>query len=261
MRIIFVRHGEPDYRNDSLSEKGIADAKLTAKRIANWDVKQFYVSPLGRAKMTAEPTLSLMNREAVTLDWIREFSYPIINEITGKQGVCWDYKPSYWTNDSLMFSQDDWPDASVNATNPILREKGQEVITKLDELLAEYGYFRKDKYYINENREERYINSTVIEGNRHFANELPAEDAGDTIVLFCHFGVTCLMLSHLLNIPFELLLHGTIIPTCGITIVNSEEHWGKECSFRMQALGDVSHLINAGVSISSAGSFAPLFQF
>lgn len=261
MRIIFVRHGEPDYKNDSLSEKGMADAKLTAKRIQNWNVKQFYVSPLGRAQMTAEPTLTAMNADAITLDWIREFSYPIINPVNGEKSICWDYVPSHWTNDPLMFSLEDWPDATGNDSNPILRQKSKEVTDGLDKLLEEYGYYRKDKYYICKNREERYVKSTVIDMVRHYANELPPEDAGDTIVMFCHFGVTCLMLSHLLNIPFETLLHGTIIPTCGITIVNSEERWGKECSFRMQALGDVSHLINAGVSISCAGSFAPLFQF
>ena len=31
MRIIFVRHGEPDYTDDSLTEKGKKEAKLLAK--------------------------------------------------------------------------------------------------------------------------------------------------------------------------------------------------------------------------------------
>lgn len=260
MRLILVRHGEPDYSTDTLSEKGKADAILTAQRVKNWDVKQFYVSPLGRAKETIAPTLETTGREAITLDWAREFSYRTINPVNGKDGVCWDYVPSHWTNDSLMFDINNWPDASGNNSNPILREKAEEVITGLDKLLEEYGLFRKDNYYININRQERYVKSTVINMNRHYANELPPEDAGDTIVIFCHFGVTCLMLSHLLNIPFPVLTHGTIIPTCGITILNTEEHWGKESFFRIQALGDVSHLLNAGVPISSAGSFAPFFQ-
>lgn len=58
MRIIFIRHGDPDYVNDSLTEKGIREAELLAKRVAKWDnITQFYCSPLGRAKKKPLPTL------------------------------------------------------------------------------------------------------------------------------------------------------------------------------------------------------------
>lgn len=51
MKIIFIRHGDPDYVNDTLTEKGMREAKLLAKRVADWkNITQFYCSPLGRAK-------------------------------------------------------------------------------------------------------------------------------------------------------------------------------------------------------------------
>ena len=53
MRLIIIRHGDPDYSVDSLTEKGWREAELLAERIAKLDVKAFYVSPLGRAKDTA----------------------------------------------------------------------------------------------------------------------------------------------------------------------------------------------------------------
>lgn len=260
MRIIFVRHGEPDYSVDGLSERGIKEAMITAERIKKWNVKDYYVSPLGRALQTARPTLDATGRSATTLPWLREFSYPITDPTNGRHSVPWDYVPSHWTNDPLMFSQDKWMEAGGNNTNPELSEKAYEVWREMDKLLEKYGYYRKDRYYININREERFFKSTVIDDKRHLANEIPDEDAGDTIVMFCHFGVTCLILSHLLNIPFEPLAQGTLIPCCGITTVYTEERWGKEASFRLQSLGDVSHFIAAGEPISSAGSFAPLFQ-
>ncbi len=34
MRIIFIRHGDPDYQNDSLTKKGIREAKLLSQRVA-----------------------------------------------------------------------------------------------------------------------------------------------------------------------------------------------------------------------------------
>ena len=41
MRIIFVRHGDPDYANDTLTEKGWREAALLAERVSGWDVTDF----------------------------------------------------------------------------------------------------------------------------------------------------------------------------------------------------------------------------
>ena len=38
MRIVFIRHGEPDYSKDSLTPKGWREAELLAKRISKWNV-------------------------------------------------------------------------------------------------------------------------------------------------------------------------------------------------------------------------------
>ena len=73
MRLIFIRHAEPDYSIDSLTEKGWREAKLLAERTKRWKVDEFYCSPLGRAKDTASFTLKECGREAVTCDWMREF--------------------------------------------------------------------------------------------------------------------------------------------------------------------------------------------
>ena len=53
MRIVIVRHGDPNYELDTLTETGWKEARLVAERIAKMDVKDFYVSPLGRAQDTA----------------------------------------------------------------------------------------------------------------------------------------------------------------------------------------------------------------
>ena len=40
MKLLFIRHGEPDYVHDTLTEKGWREARLLAERIAPLDVKQ-----------------------------------------------------------------------------------------------------------------------------------------------------------------------------------------------------------------------------
>ena len=67
MKLLFIRHGDPDYEIDSLTEKGWKEAALLAERVSQLEVKTFYVSPLGRARDTASLTLQKMNREAIEM--------------------------------------------------------------------------------------------------------------------------------------------------------------------------------------------------
>ena len=93
MRIIFVRHGEPDYSTDSLTENGKKEAEALAERTSKWNVDKFYVSPQGRAKETAAPTLKKMGREAVEYPWLREFSYRVRDKLLGIDHCAWDFMP------------------------------------------------------------------------------------------------------------------------------------------------------------------------
>ena len=53
MRIIFVRHGEPDYQHDCLTETGKKQAEAASKRLAREGIDEIYASPMGRAAETA----------------------------------------------------------------------------------------------------------------------------------------------------------------------------------------------------------------
>ena len=73
MNILLIRHGDPDYVNDTLTKKGRQEAVALAKFLKNVPVKKFYCSPMGRARDTAAPTLSVLDRRAQILDWLHEF--------------------------------------------------------------------------------------------------------------------------------------------------------------------------------------------
>ena len=87
MRILLIRHAEPDYTVDSLTPKGRVEAELLSRRLARYDIRDLYMSPLGRARDTAAYTLNRMGREAEILPWLAEFrgSYP--DPETGKREV------------------------------------------------------------------------------------------------------------------------------------------------------------------------------
>ena len=57
MRILLIRHGEPDYTTDTLTPTGRREAELLSRRMAAYHIRDYYVSPLGRARETAEYTL------------------------------------------------------------------------------------------------------------------------------------------------------------------------------------------------------------
>ena len=85
MRILIIRHGDPDYEKDSLTQKGWHEAELLADKMEKTDVTAFYVSPLGRAQDTASVTLKRLGRNAKTYHWLREFHAPIYDKKTKKR--------------------------------------------------------------------------------------------------------------------------------------------------------------------------------
>ena len=230
MQILIIRHGEPDYEADSLTEKGWREVALLADRLAATKIDAFYVSPLGRAQDTARETLRRVGREAETLDWLQEFRGKVINPKTGAVDCAWDFMPQYWTRCPELFDMEAWKQNALVATGSSA-EIYEETARGLDALLARYGYHRTGALYATGH------NSDAV------------------IALFCHFGIAMNMLSYLLRIPFHLLLHGFILAPSSVTTLVTEERVPGEVWFRCTALGDTSHLYGTGEPISHYGRY------
>lgn len=232
MKILIIRHGEPDYEHDSLTERGWKEAALLADRLEKMDIAALYCSPLGRAKATAAPYLEHTGRTAENKRWLREFAQVMIRRPDFPEGlrISWDWLPQDWVQHPLFFQYDQW------YTDPIFAEANakkeyDEVANALDELLASHGYERNGLLY------------------------KPVRPNEDTIALFCHFGVECVLLSHLLNISPVPLWHGTCALSSSVTTLATEERREGIASFRMLAFGDTSHLYAGGMEPSFAARF------
>ena len=94
MKLLIVRHADPDYSIDSLTPTGWKEAALLAERLSRLEVAAFYVSPLGRAKDTASLTLKKMGRTATECPWLREFSAPIHKPGAEGESIPWDWLPT-----------------------------------------------------------------------------------------------------------------------------------------------------------------------
>lgn len=230
MKLILIRHGEPDYAADSLTEKGFREAKLLAKRAAAWEVKQIYCSPLGRARATAAPSLEKLGQEAQVKDWLREFPGYIVDPVRGRPRICWDLMPNYWCREPLHYDKERWFEAPLMRTGDT-KERWEDAVHGLDEVLAAHGYEREQQWY------------RVREGN------------DDTLVFFCHLGIICVLLGHLLGISPVVLWHGVFLAPTSVTVLQTEERQQGKAYFRCRALGDTAHLLQAGEPISEMGAF------
>ena len=80
----------------------------------------------------------------------------------------------------------------------------------------------------------------------------------DTIALFCHFGVECMILSHLLSVsPYPFLQNFIALPTSVTTLMTEEREKGI-MSFRCLSFADTAHLYAGGEEPSFAGRFAEI---
>ena len=142
MKIHIIRHGDPDYSIDSLTEKGWREANILSDRLTKIPIDDFYCSPLGRARDTAKPTMEKLGREIIVLDWLREFSGHIISPYTGKKRIMWDLAPSLWCNESLYYDLNAWKEPEMMANGTVAKVY-KETTDGIDALLGSYGWVRE----------------------------------------------------------------------------------------------------------------------
>ena len=230
MRILMIRHAEPDYSSDTLTPRGRKEAALLARRLAGYRLGDVYVSPLGRARETAACALDPLGREAEVLPWLAEFRGRYTDPETGRLHLPWDMPPRVWSSEPLLLDPEKWVDLPRFSVGNI-REIWDETVQGVDALMARYGC-RKDGPVWHCDQPHR-----------------------ETITLFCHFGISMAVLARLIDVSPVLLWHRSLTVTSSLTEIISEERVPGELSFRVIRLGDITHLESAGQPRSSAGLF------
>lgn len=259
MRLIFIRHAEPDYANNTLTEKGFREAEILSHRTVNWKVDAIYSSPLGRALQTAEPTLKALNREAIVCDWLQEFSYPINPDLHPfNVGICWDLSAQYLQDNPSLYDRFDW------TKDPIMESGGigyihKKICDEFDALLASYGYVRHGVYY--DSPTDHIASNHYMKYDGRTLENMKDNKADDTtLVFFCHLGVMSVLIAHILNVSPTALWHGYFVAPSSVTVLNAEERDGHSAYFRCQTMGDCTHLLAEGEPISYYGYFTTPFQ-
>ncbi len=215
MRLIMVRHGEPNYEKDCLTETGARQAKAAAQRLKDEGISEIFASPMGRAQETASFTAQLLSLPVQTLDFMHEISW-------GGPGVPEHGHP--WTLSEWMIAQEDFHFWNENWREHPYYGKN-EATACFDAVSAEFDTFLAKKGYIHEGT--RFLCST---------------DEDQTIALFSHGGSGACVLAHLLSLPFPYVV--TVMPYdfTSIIILNFPCGKGKYVFPRIELFNDIAHI-------------------
>lgn len=235
MKIVIVRHASPDYENNTLTSEGFKEIEALGKHYNASMFDDIYASPLTRAKLTAEAVVK-GEKEIKYKDWLIEFVHRITTPEGEKGHLNWDFLPeNIKTHPEALYNpnylESYQPFKEIN-----LKEDYEIVVSEFDKVLEKHGYKRNGLFY------------DVTKNN------------GDTIVFFCHLGIMCVLLSHILNIPYTILTQFTCCPPTGVTTLVSEERVKGIAQFRMTGFGDVSHLLKEGMEPAFHGRFCERFE-
>lgn len=217
MRIVFVRHGHPDYANDCLTPLGHRHAAAAAQRLKQEGITQIFSSTCGRAFETAGHLAQVLDLPIVKCDFMREISWGALDDQSiYADGHPWSTADRMVANgESLM--EKDWQTREPFCRNTVIRH-AERVAGATDEWLAGLGYVREGLYY-------RAVHPT-----------------DKTVVAFGHGGESSVLLSHLFNLPFPFLCTAMGPDYTGITIVTLSGAPGELVCPRFELLNDARHI-------------------
>lgn len=236
MKILIIRHGDPDYSVDGLTPKGQREAQLLSERLLRDEkITAAYCSTMGRAKLTAKPTLEKMGLTCEYHDWLREFTYPLVKlPYLENDAICWDLLPEFMDRHPRLYDRCGWLEVDF-IKNSDVPAAYKNVCDEFDRVLAKHGYVRDGLKY-------------RVEKPNH-----------DTIAFFCHFGLGGVLASHLMNQSPMAILNNGFFPPSSVSTFYTEERKEGIAAFRFAGLGDVSHLYPAGEEASFSGRFCECF--
>jgi len=221
MELVLVRHGEPEWVRDGLSvgnppltERGHRQARATADALFGEVFDEIWVSPLIRARQTAEPLLAdrgIDDVDSVTQHWLEEIRNPV-----------WHGSPS--EKAELAFQEE-------RARPSHLRWEGLEGGEAVRDFVARIregcGLFLAER------------------GVERLPGNLPLwhiENPDQTIVLVAHAGTNSCIISLLLGldpVPWE--WDRFVLGHASVTRIDSYG-MGDGYTFGLSKLSDVEHL-------------------
>lgn len=225
MRLYIIRHADPNYENDTITNFGKEEASALAKRLSSEGISKIYCSTMNRAVETMSFTKELLGIEPVMCDWMREVEWSnTINNYTNP----WDLPGEYLLNEPEMPNSENWvfnPYFDAKRVQEDLNNK----IKFIDSFLLEQGYNREGKHFVEK-----------VENH-------------NKIAMFCHAGFGNALISYLLNIPLTLQWASFWMAPTAVTVILFSKRENSIVIPKCLTYGDTSHLYEAKLKIRPRG--------
>ena len=213
-QIILIRHADPDYQNDTITELGHTQAKSLAEALKNVSIDKIYCSPLGRAQATMQYTASCKGMISTTLDWLRELDGCYKVNEAGENIFAWK-----------LHGVDTYAHGGITLENWVNRVPYSAKILPVAK--AQYRAF------------DDFLTSHGIPRNG-MRYEISRKIPDETIAFFCHEAFIKTLLAYLLQIPLPIIYSQMTIHPSSRTTLTLDEKDGYGV-FRLISLNDCSH--------------------
>ena len=218
MKIYFIRHGHPDYKNDCLTELGHKQAEAAADRLKDSGIERIFSSSNGRAFQTAKHTAKRLGLEVISCDFMREIGYGSIdNKPILAKGHPWSIVDIHASEGKSLLDRD-WRTKDPFCRNKVV-ECVETVTLGFDAWLEELGYKREGEYY-----------------------RVMGEDTEKIVAMFSHAGASSAALSHMFNIPFPQFLGTFDIDFTSITVIRLSDKTGELIYPKICLFNDTKHI-------------------
>ncbi len=228
MLLYYIRHGDPIYEPDSLTELGHLQSRALAKRLEGSGLDEIYSSPSVRARQTAAPTCEMLGKEPVILDFCCE-------------SLAWkDYTAEYEPG-KLTWGFYHSP----------TREKfnSPEVIA-LGDLWYTHPYFEKTRFEAGvkriDQKTDEFLASLGYIHDRTGHKYICAKPNEKRVALFAHQGFGMAFLSSLLDIPYNEYCLRFDLGHTGMTVIEFSPY-GESCVPKVLQHSNDSHLYKEGL--------------
>lgn len=219
MRIVFIRHGKPDYKTDSLLPIGVTQAEAVAQRVKNCGISEIYASTMGRALQTAAPVSRELGLDIIKCDFMREVTWGNDKGLELRlDGNPWLVVADMVKNGENLDSAV-WHEEEPFSENTRLFASIDRVVRGADEWLADLGFKREGSYY-----------------------RITKEADGKTVAMVSHGGSSTVVLSHMLNIPFPRFCSFFRPYFTSLTVIELKGKVGDLCSANVITLAERYHV-------------------
>ena len=230
MLLYIIRHGDPIYETDTLTERGRLQAEALGKRLVDAKIDRVFTSPMGRAIETAAPTCRLLGLEHTVEPWAHEIEEDRLTPYPDGVLKSISVLPThvFRENGNIDLGYDDALKCTgVNQTN---MGRSMEIIEKGGrDFLERLGYREENGVY------------RILRPN------------DEKVALFCHLCMGRTWLSQLLHIPIHLMWSCFDITHTGVTVLEFKNYKSGFTSPRCLCFSDMSHLYAAGLDMMYNG--------